>query len=67
MPVKPRQFATQQGGGVLNQIFKPLHARTADIDLAFAVDHLLRERLPDGCGVLVCRCSFQGDYLTRRL
>jgi hypothetical protein len=29
----------------LNQIFKPLHPETADIDLAFAVDDLLRKRL----------------------
>jgi len=36
---------------LLNQIFKPLHAETADIDLAFAVDDLLRKRLADGGGV----------------
>ena len=36
---------------LLNQIFKPLHPETADIDLAFAVDDLLRQRLPDGGGV----------------
>jgi len=29
----------------LNQIFKSLHAESADIDLAFAVDDLLRMRL----------------------
>jgi len=35
----------------LNQIFKPLHAETADIDHAFAVDGLLRQRLPDDGGM----------------
>jgi hypothetical protein len=30
-----------------NQIVKSLHAETADIDFAFAVDDLLRQRLPD--------------------
>jgi hypothetical protein len=33
---------------LLNQIFKPLHPETADIDRAFAVDDLLRQRLADG-------------------
>jgi hypothetical protein len=28
-------------------VFKPLHAETADIDPAFAVDDLLRKRLAD--------------------
>jgi hypothetical protein len=32
---------------LLNQIFKSLHAETAHIDIAFAVDDLLRKRLPD--------------------
>ena len=30
---------------LLNQIFKSLHAESADIDLAFAIDDLLRMRL----------------------
>jgi hypothetical protein len=32
---------------LLNQIFKSLQAETADIDLALAVDDLLRQRFPD--------------------
>jgi hypothetical protein len=32
---------------LFNQIFKSLQAETADIDLALAVDDLLRKRLPD--------------------
>jgi hypothetical protein len=31
----------------LHQNFESLHAETADIDLAFAVDDLCRERLAD--------------------
>ena len=31
----------------MHQVFKSLHAETADIDLAFAVDDLLCKRLPD--------------------
>ena len=31
---------------LLNQMFKSLYAETAHIDLAFAVDDLLRKRLP---------------------
>ena len=37
---------------LLNQIFKSLHAETADIDLAFTVDDLLRQCLPDRRRVL---------------
>jgi hypothetical protein len=32
----------------MNEIFKSLHAESADIDLAFAVDDLLCKHLPDG-------------------
>lgn len=32
---------------LLNQIFKSLQAETADIDLALAVDDLLRQRFAD--------------------
>src|SRR5438093_1073210 len=35
----------ERSRALLNQIFKPLHPETADIDLAFAVDDLLRKRL----------------------
>ena len=37
---------------LLNQIFKSLQTETADIDLAFAVDDLLRQCLPDRRRVL---------------
>ena len=30
---------------------KPFHAETADVDLAFAIDDLLRQRFADGGGV----------------
>jgi len=36
---------------LLNQIFKPLQLETAHTDFAFAVNHLLRQRLADGGGV----------------
>jgi hypothetical protein len=42
----------EEESGLWNQIFKLLHAETADIDLALAVDDLLRQRLPNGGGVL---------------
>jgi deoxyadenosine/deoxycytidine kinase len=32
---------------LLNQIFESLQAETVDIDLAFAIDDLLRQRLAD--------------------
>ena len=37
---------------LLNQIFKSLQTETADIDLAFTVDDLLRQCLPDRRRVL---------------
>jgi len=36
---------------LLNQIFRPRHAETADIDLAFAIDDWLRQRFSDCRGV----------------
>ena len=37
----------ERNRALLNQIFKSLHAETTHIDLAFAVDDLLRQRLTD--------------------
>jgi hypothetical protein len=45
---------------LMNAIFKSLHAESADIELAFAVDDLLCKHLPDG------RRVFESMARTRR-
>jgi hypothetical protein len=50
--------------GLLNQIFKPLRAETADIDLAFVVDDLLRKRHAGG-DLLSLRHDYNGPQTVR--